>query len=224
MKALAIDSAASCISFAAVNEKKSVVLSLDIGMHQSENLVPGIQKVMQKVALSPKDLDFICLDLGPGSFTGLRLAFSALKAFQVSFNIPLYAIPTLEAYAYPWSFFQGAVLSVLDAKKQRFYAQVFRNGQSCTDMYDADAETIVTLLDTEENVLICGPDAQMFEEQAKSIRPTQNFTRIKGISTSPIYTLLDIARQKFNNKESGLLEYEGPLYIRKSDAELSLKK
>jgi tRNA threonylcarbamoyladenosine biosynthesis protein TsaB len=224
MKALAIDSASSCITFAAVNEKKSAFISLDIGMHQSECLVPSIQEVMEKTELKPEDLDFTCMDLGPGSFTGLRLAFSALKAFELSHNTPLYGIPTLEACSYPWSFYNGAVLSVIDAKKNSFYAQVFRNGLKGSDIKDSEVSKIITLIDSKEKVLVCGPDAAFFVNQASTIRPTQIFTLVKGISASPIHSLLEIAAKKFENKESGLADYEGPLYIRKSEAELSLKK
>jgi len=224
MKALAIDSASSCITFAAINDKKSAILSLNIGMHQSECLIPSIQEVMDKTGLKPEDLDFTCMDLGPGSFTGLRLAFSALKAFELSHNTPLYGIPTLEACSYPWSFYTGAVLSVIDAKKNSFYAQVFRNGEKCTDIEDSSVSKIITHIDSEENVLVCGPDAAFFVAQARELRPTQNFTLVKGISASPIHSLLEIANKKFEKNESGLAEYDGPLYIRKSEAELSLKK
>jgi len=42
MKALAIESAISCISIAAKNNEKEATLSLDVGMHQSEKLLPTI--------------------------------------------------------------------------------------------------------------------------------------------------------------------------------------
>lgn len=224
MKALAIDSATSCITFTAINEKKTTSLSLNIGMHQSENLIPGINEVMQKVGLKPEDLEFTCTGLGPGSFTGLRLSFSALKAFQLAYNTPVYGIPSLKAYAYPWSFFSGAVLSIIDAKKNRFYSQVFRNGQSCTEIKDTETENVLSFVDEEENVLVCGSllDTSLFVEQAKSIRPTQHFTTVNGISHSTTFSLLELANSKYLKKESGFAEYEGPLYIRKSEAELNL--
>ncbi|OJF77572.1 MAG: tRNA (adenosine(37)-N6)-threonylcarbamoyltransferase complex dimerization subunit type 1 TsaB [Treponema sp. CETP13] len=224
MKALAIDSASSCITFTAINEKKTASLSLNIGMHQSENLIPGIEEVMKKTGLKPETLEFACTALGPGSFTGLRLSFSALKAFQLAYSIPLYGIPSLEANAYPWSFFSGAVLSIIDAKKNRFYAQVFRNGQACSEIEDTETENVLSLVDIEENVLVCGAplDVTLFVEQAKSFRPTQHFTVVNGISHSSTFSLLELGQSKYLKKEKGFPEYEGPLYIRKSEAELNL--
>lgn len=224
MKALAIDSACSCITFAAVNEDKSAVISLNIGMHQSESLIPCIQQVMEKTGLTPADLEFTCMDLGPGSFTGLRLVFSALKAFELSHNIPVYGIPTLEAFAYPWSFYKESVLSVIDAKKNRFYGQIYKNGKSCTEIVDTEVENIFSLVKKNENILVCGYDAVLFENKAKLVCPDQKLTIVKGISTTTVFSLLNIAEQKYLNKENGLPEYEGPLYIRKSEAELNLKK
>ena len=82
MKALAVDSTTSCISFAARSGDKTALLSLDIGMHQSEKILEGIQYVLAQCSLRAEELDYTALCAGPGTFTGLRLAFSALKAFN----------------------------------------------------------------------------------------------------------------------------------------------
>ena len=84
MKALAIDSAVTCISLAACNQQKKASVTLDIGMRQSEKLIPAIEYVLEQVELEASQLDFIALSGGPGSFTGLRLGFAAAKGLQLS--------------------------------------------------------------------------------------------------------------------------------------------
>ena len=79
MKALALDTSISCIQIAAKNDDKIASLVLDIGMRQSEKLLPSIDFVLKQAELEPGDLDYTALCQGPGSFTGLRLAFAALK-------------------------------------------------------------------------------------------------------------------------------------------------
>ena len=68
MKALAIDCAVTKLSVAAKNEGNTIKLTLDIGMKQSEKLLPAIDYVMKEAGLSAKDLDYTTVTLGPGSF------------------------------------------------------------------------------------------------------------------------------------------------------------
>ena len=235
MKALAVDSTTSCISFAARSGDKTALLSLDIGMHQSEKILEGIQYVLAQCSLRAEELDYTALCAGPGTFTGLRLAFSALKAFNLAYGIPVYGIHTLEAAAYPYRQWQGAVVPALDAKKNSFYAAVYRSGVLQAGPFDESTENILNHIDREENMLITGSDAFYFAEQVYTLRPEQKIsifsplgensgigTTCIGMQSPVVLALLEMAEKKFIHKESALEEYEGPIYIRKSEAELSL--
>ncbi len=221
-KALAIDSSSNCISFAACNGDKTASVSLDIGMRQSEKLLVTIQYVLEQVDVTPLELDFTALCGGPGSFTGLRLAFAALKALQLANGTPIYAIPTLDAIAYPYSAWNGAVLSTLDAKKSRFYASLYRNGKQSVDPIDASPEDILKLLDTEETILVVGADSGLFVEKALEIRPTQDLRLITPVQKNTTFALLELGAQKFEQKAEPVKDYDGPVYIRKSEAEENL--
>jgi tRNA threonylcarbamoyladenosine biosynthesis protein TsaB len=224
MKALAVHSATNCITFIAKNIDKKAILSLDVGMHQSEKVVPGIQYVLEQVGLTPAELEFTSLCLGPGSFTGLRISFAALKAFELAYKVPVYGIPTLETFFYPFKEFKGAILPVIDAKKDCFYASVYRSGIEITEPMDADINTIASLLDPEEQIIAIGYDAEYFKECLHTIRPGQDIITFTFTDSGIAEALLEIGNQRFLNKEKGLQEYEGPVYIRKSEAELSLEK
>ena len=69
------------MTIAAKNEDIKASLSLDMGQKQSQKLLPAIDYVLSQVELKPADLDYTALTSGPGTFTGLRLAFSALKTY-----------------------------------------------------------------------------------------------------------------------------------------------
>lgn len=222
MKALAIDSSATSIIFHVKNDDKSAKLSLDIGMHQSEQMLPSIQRVLEYVDLTPDELEFCTLCQGPGSFTGLRLSYSALKAFTLSFNTPIYAIPTLEAAALPFHFFPGAVVSVLDAKKHRYYAAVYRNGKENMAPIDAELEEILKNLDPEERILAVGTGADLFADCVRTAAPQYNVVTYAPLNADCTDQLLYLAQKKFAAKEKPLEEYEGPVYIRPSEAEEKL--
>ena len=83
MKALAIDTAISKISIACKNEDKNGTEIFDIGMKQSESLLPAVIDAMKKAEVEVKDLDCLAICQGPGSFTGLRLGFACIKALEM---------------------------------------------------------------------------------------------------------------------------------------------
>ncbi len=222
MKALSIDSSGTCISIASRNEDKSVLVSLDIGMRQSEKILSSIITVLNEIEMSPKDLDFSCLCLGPGSFTGLRLSFSALKSLELAHSIPIYGIPTLSVLAHSYRVWPGAVIPCIDAKKNRFYTAVYRNGIECLSPCDIECKDILPYIDREEKILCTGHDSKLFIEQLLSCNADLQCSSLDIHSSNSAFTLMDMAYDKYSKNEKPLEEYEGPVYIRPSEAEESL--
>lgn len=219
MKALAIDSAVTCISLAACNQQKKASITLDIGMRQSEKIIPAIEHVLKEVELEPSQLEFIALSGGPGSFTGLRLGFAAAKGLQLSTGCPVYSIPTLKAQAEPYSSWPGIVISAVDAKKDRFYIQIFSQGKEITDALDIGIEDITKFLSDNSQILIVGPDKQVLFNRLKEHNPQLNVYLFQNITSSITDALFSMAQKAQENNDKTLEPYQGPIYLRKSEAE-----
>lgn len=54
-------------------------------------------QVLKEAGISFKDLQAVAISAGPGSYTGLRIAASAAKGYCYTLDIPLIAVPTLQA-------------------------------------------------------------------------------------------------------------------------------
>ena len=223
MKALAIDSSTPRISFAAFNGNLKASFIMNASLRQSEKLVPAIEHVLKQAELEVKDLEFLVTATGPGSFTGLRLGFAALKAVQMAAGCPLYGVPTLNAYQNAFADFKGTVVPVLDAKKERFYVSIYRNGVQTNADADLSPADALNLIDTEENILLCGEDAALFRDKILELRPTQAYTLFNGYVCSAAQ-LLFIGEKMHQNGEAALNDYDGPVYIRKSEAEENAEK
>ena len=222
MKSLVIDAASSCMTVSAKNDTNKATLSLDMGQKQSQKLLPSIDFVLSQLELSPKDLDYLALTSGPGTFTGLRLAFSALKAISLAFNLPIYGVPTLDAFAHPYSAFEGLVVSVIDAKKDQFFAAIYENGRQICEAEDTTAESVAAKLDKSKKILLCGPDAAVFSEELKKIDSSLNLV-VYASQPVPSDSLFTIAESMIEQKKEPLADYEGPVYLRKSEAEIKLE-
>jgi universal bacterial protein YeaZ len=218
MNALAIDSAVTRLSLAVKNDTKTISAVYDIGMKQSETLLPAIDYLLSKAGLTAAQLDYTVLCAGPGSFTGLRLAFAALKAVEHAGGIPLYGIPSLEAYAHPYRILPFTVIPVIDAKKDKFYAAVYDGENEVLAGGDYEPSRIADSLKTEQAVLICGPDAALFAERAPEIGQR---TKIYVMPFSEVTTdaLFALAEQRIARNIPPLKDFDGPVYMRASEAE-----
>jgi tRNA threonylcarbamoyl adenosine modification protein YeaZ len=67
---------------------------------QSDLLIPELTTVLKRSRLKKSDLDAIVVDVGPGSFTGVRVGVSAARALAQGLDLPLVGVSSLEALAF----------------------------------------------------------------------------------------------------------------------------
>lgn len=109
--------------------KDNQVLAEQISQNQrshSENINPFIQKCLDEAGLKLTDIDAFAVGIGPGSFTGIRIALNAAKTLAYSYNKPLVGIDSLTALAYPVQ--SLATVAMINAYKNMVYLRVFLPG------------------------------------------------------------------------------------------------
>jgi len=82
-------------------------------------LMPHVVAMTKQVGLTPTDLQVVAVALGPGSFTGLRIALSVAKGLAIALNVPLLGVPTLDIVAYPHQQETRPVCAVVQAGRGR---------------------------------------------------------------------------------------------------------
>ena len=94
------------------------------GQSHSETLLPLIRELLGEAGLKVGQLDAIAFGVGPGAFTGLRVACGIAQGLAVATNIPLLPVTSLEAMAE----MTGAecVLALLDARMGEVYSGSYR--------------------------------------------------------------------------------------------------
>ena len=104
-------------------------IELDNGLTHSESLMPLIDQILKECNLSLKDINLLVSDIGPGSFTGIRIGIATIKAFADSLNIPCIGISSLEVLAYNVST-DGLICSTIDCKNDNCYFALYelKNG------------------------------------------------------------------------------------------------
>lgn len=92
------------------------------GKKHSIHIVKGLEEMLVKYHLKAKDIDkFIC-GIGPGSYTGVRMAVTVAKMFGDFTKTKVYTISTLALMA---SKQKGKVLSYIDARNNNAFGAIY---------------------------------------------------------------------------------------------------
>ena len=235
MNILAIDTSQHTLSIALSSPNGVFHTEMHAGQRHSELLMDWIDKLFTSSALKPNDLELVACMKGPGSFTGLRIAYAAAKGLSLSLGIPYAAVPTLDCIALPNSIWPGNVLAVLDAKKNCFFASFYNRGQRLTEYMDTDAQTIIdvfaksvshwTLADQTLKkipLLVTGSGATLFISKINDIKFKEKIVIDPFFNKGRSLEMLQLLNNDDNIKYIED-EVSAPLYLRKSDAELNIK-
>ncbi len=94
-------------------------------LQQSDLLIPKLDKFLKRAGVKPSSVDVWVVDVGPGSFTGVRIGVAAARALAQGFQKPLVGISGLEATAYKKRKTPGLLTSVRPALAAEVYAAVY---------------------------------------------------------------------------------------------------
>ncbi|MBA3546452.1 MAG: tRNA (adenosine(37)-N6)-threonylcarbamoyltransferase complex dimerization subunit type 1 TsaB [Nannocystis sp.] len=90
----------------------------------SSLLAARISALLSEAGITPRDLGALACGVGPGTFTGTRVALATAKGLAFALPCPLFAVPTLAAVAGSAAA-NGRVLALLDARRAEVYAAEF---------------------------------------------------------------------------------------------------
>jgi tRNA threonylcarbamoyladenosine biosynthesis protein TsaB len=185
------------------------------GRMYSAQIIPALQSALSRRNLQTTDIDAYAVASGPGSFTGLRVGLSTVKALSEVLHRPIAAVSVLEAAA-RMTGLNGKVTVALDAGRQ----QVF------VGEYDFDGDFKAT--GAQESLVTVDAFLQSMSANAKVFSPDQlvrESAMVRGVSIGEIATpqadiFARIGYQKIIAGETTPAEILEANYIRASDAEL----
>ena len=91
-------------------------------------LAPNIKRVLDSLGLTPKDVDYFACATGPGSFTGIRIGLSTIKALAFATHKPVIGISSLDILAMNAAEAKGLICPIVDAKRGLIYYSLYKAG------------------------------------------------------------------------------------------------
>ncbi len=132
MAILAMDTATLVAAVAVGTDEQTLASATSwVPRGHSKVLQPAIQSVLTTANLSARDLINIVVGVGPGSYTGVRLAVATAKAMASSLQISLTPVSTLLGMAEAAVPYKTAVepvwaLPMLYARRRRAFGALYR--------------------------------------------------------------------------------------------------
>lgn len=174
MKILALET--SCdIASCSLLENNNLILELKetSPKNHSEALMPLIDRLFKETNLSLNNIDLLACDNGPGSFTGIRIGLSTIKAFCDVKIKPCTAVSSLEALAYTAKDEDGIICSMIDAKHSNFYNGFFKfNNGICKKIKDLSFDNIdnflPNLINLKKKIFFVGNCGILYKDMIKS--------------------------------------------------------
>ena len=172
-----------------------------------------LDKILQKIKATLPQVDLYAAGMGPGSFTGIRVGLSAVKALAVAGGKPCYGISNLAAMANLGSAETRA--AILDARRGEIYAAVYGAHTTAEEVTDFPRWLASIPVETEEFLAF---DFTPFEA-ALSISRFARATRTTA-PRSLAGSIAELSLESFRAGSAGDPALLDANYVRRPDAEL----
>lgn len=181
---------ASTLACSACVMKDGVILSSNyrnVGLTHSQTLLPMIESVLSDAAIRPEEIERIGVAVGPGSFTGIKIAVATAKGLAHRNQTPCVAVSSLEALAYGLGNPDETVCAVEDARRGVTYNALFRNRTRLTPDRQIDADELIAT--APKPLLFCGDGTDLAVKAAekagisyRTVYPDRRFIRAESVA------------------------------------------
>ncbi|MCR4911361.1 MAG: tRNA (adenosine(37)-N6)-threonylcarbamoyltransferase complex dimerization subunit type 1 TsaB [Bacilli bacterium] len=156
---------------------------------QSEHMIPEIDKLMDEYNITRHDIKGIIVAIGPGSYTGVRIALTIAKVMALALNIPIYPVSSLRVLK------NGKIASIclINARSGRSYFAVYEGEKTIIEDTIKTNDEVLKYIEEHPDYCVCGDARYLgFENNdtniclqmvtlAKYLKPVENDLGLKPI-------------------------------------------
>lgn len=217
MKLLALTTSGVRAQLGLFLDGKPLVLENPNPRQHSEWLHAALDEQFRRLGLTAADLTGVAVDLGPGSFTGLRVGFQLAQSFVYANRTPLFTATSSAILA---EGLPGRVVCGANAFRNLVYAAEFADGRALREPGVVTAEDFAAelraRLDAGENLTFAG-DAftKMSVLSGMKLPLARELPEVESLARLAFHAGPDLWTHDWKSKT--------PLYLRGSEAEEKAK-
>ena len=220
MKFLILDTSSEILSLALSNQGRVS----DINLHRDidQDITAVIEAFLGINNLRLGELDYLCIGLGPGSFTGLRIGCSIIKGLALGLGKPIVSFSSFYSIAYQ-SILTGSDIAVVkDARRDLVYAGVYKTNKKGkllqAKLRLADLRSFLAdLKKTAKKRVVFSGESFKFASTIKKFFPQAEIFPL----TYPLARfMIEEAERRIKNRRITLPDKLEPLYLYRSDCQV----
>jgi tRNA threonylcarbamoyl adenosine modification protein YeaZ len=186
---------------------------VDDGRRHTEALADAMKVLMEGVGLTPRDIDRVVVDRGPGLFTGLRVGIATAIGFSQALGCELVGVTSLEMLAggaYDGGV-RGTLVACVDGRRGEVFAQTFHLDQGASALDDPRVTTAedITAIGAENGPATFTGDGV---ERYRGAFEDRSFATIFDQIVPSVHAGLSLGASRIPD------EVVTPLYLREADA------
>lgn len=191
MFTILLDSSNTSLTVGVAKEDKLLEsVSYEAWQAQSEHMIPELDKLLKKYNVERKDIKDVVVAIGPGSYTGVRIAITIAKTIATALNVDVYEISSLRC--------------LKDGNRPSVCLINARSGRSYFGVYEGEKIIIPDTIYTNDKVLeyinehptysVCGNTSYLGIEEkepdiARELLAIKKYTKKSDnpLSIKPVY-------------------------------------
>lgn len=127
MPLLAIETATKQLGVAVIDDDKILASYELLEEYPHAVELPGaVTRMLKAARLTLDQIDAIVIDIGPGSFTGLRIGLAFAKGLAFPKKKPMIGVSSLDVLAASLPHASRLIVPLLDARQKNVYAALYR--------------------------------------------------------------------------------------------------
>ena len=149
-------------------------ISYEAWQSQSEHMVPELNKLLEKYGVDIKDIKEVVVAIGPGSYTGVRIAITIAKTIATVLDVKVYTISSLRCQKDG----KNPSICVINARSGRSYVGVFNDQEIIVDDCIMTNDKVLEYINEHPDYSICG-NATYLGKEGKQVSLAKELLEIK---------------------------------------------
>ena len=125
MNILALETTDRVASVALLTDYGCREKRIESPLRHEETVMPAVDELLAEAGVSPAQLTAVAVDVGPGSFTGVRIGVCHGNAMALALDLPIVPVNALEALAHPLLGGNRPVAAIIDARNGNGYGALY---------------------------------------------------------------------------------------------------
>ena len=225
MIVLGIDTSTEQTSVALGTEREISGEARFAGARRHDDVVPAIERLLEWTGIELTHVGGVAVGIGPGLYTGLRVGVEAAKALAQVLGVPIVGICSLDVLAFGVQHTGRLIVAVIDARRHEVFYGLYRpvpGGVMRVGEYGvATPAALAAELEIQrEEMLLVGNGAILYRQEFEQVDAR--------VELAPAWfahpwaaALVGLAAPRFIREQADRLADLVPLYLRKTDAEIT---